>query len=96
VERRVEDGDVRDVRQRALRLFDCVEGRRVVQWRERRELPDRRLDLFVDDNRLDEPCPAVDDPVTGRVAADRERFDGAGLLAVDEVQLQARRARVDY
>jgi hypothetical protein len=37
----------------------------------------------------------VDDPVADRVALDVEGVDGGGLVSFDQVQLQARRARVD-
>ncbi|HWQ02679.1 MAG TPA: hypothetical protein VN449_11285 [Gaiellaceae bacterium] len=90
----VEDRDVGDVRQLALRVLDRRQRRGIVQRRERRQLADRRLDAVVDHGRLDEPRPAVDDAVADRTARD-ERLDGARLVALDEVQLQARRPRVD-
>ncbi len=45
VERRVEDGDIGDAGERHLRGPDAGEVGRVVQWREGRQLLDRRLDL---------------------------------------------------
>jgi hypothetical protein len=38
---------------------------------------------------------AVDDTMADRFALDLERVDGRRLVALDEVQLQARRAGVD-
>jgi hypothetical protein len=38
---------------------------------------------------------SVDDPVSDRVAVDLERVDRLRLVPSNEMQLQARRARVD-
>ena len=96
VEGRVEDGDVRHVRQRAPRLRDRVERRRVVQRRERRRAPRARHRPRVDDDRLAEPGRR-----RARRGARRRRPSTKPstarrpLLVVDERELQARRARVD-
>src|SRR5581483_2448060 len=56
------------------------------------ELGEHRV---VDHDRLAEALAAVDDPVRDRVRGDVVRLDGARLAAVDERQLEARRAGVD-
>jgi hypothetical protein len=64
---------------------------------ERSELDQARelaLDLVVDQNRVAKVGTAVDDAVADRVGA-LEGLDRPRLLALDEAQLQARRARVD-
>jgi hypothetical protein len=90
----VEDGHMRDVRQRLARAADLLERPPVVERRERRELLDRLLDRLVDERRTDEAAPTVDDAVTDRVRR-HEVVDGAGFVPVDEVKLEARGARVD-
>jgi hypothetical protein len=69
-----------------------------VQRRDRAELLDRRLDLGVDEHRLDEAAAAVDDAV----ARCRDALGSVGegpnrpaLVTVDEVQLEAGRPGVD-
>ncbi len=84
MERRVEDRDVRNAVERAPRLADRGERRRVVQRRDRRELPDRGLDLVVDLDRCPEPLAAVDDAVADGVGVDPP-IDDERLFAVDEV-----------
>jgi hypothetical protein len=70
----VEDGHMRNVGQRGLRILDRPQRGRVVQRGERRQAADRLLHLVVDDHRIAEPRPAVDDAVADRVAVD-EPFD---------------------
>ena len=83
---------------RALRLLDRAQRRRVVQRRKRLELLDLGPNLVVDHDRLAEPRAAVHHAV--RDTADMSQGlspgrDLPGLVAFDDVQLQARRARVD-
>jgi hypothetical protein len=94
VERGVEDRDVRDVREFPPRLAQRVERRSVVERRELARRLDRLLDASVDDDGIAQPRPAVDDAVCDRLRR-RESVDCARLIPLDEVQLQARRARVD-
>jgi hypothetical protein len=95
VERGVEDGDVRHAGQRALRVLDRGEGGPVVQRRERGEVRDRGLDPVVDDDGIAKAVAAVDDAMTDGVRR-CERLDRRrAVLAVDDRELQARRARVD-
>ena len=94
MERRVEDCDVRHVRQRLARAVDLLERPAVVERCEDRKLLDRTLDGFVDHRRLLEAAPAVDDAVADGVRRD-EALHGTGFVPVDEVKLEARRACVD-
>jgi len=99
MEGRVEDGHVRDVRQRAARALDLRQRRPVVERREVGESSELALDLVVDHDRLAEPLPAVDDPVRDRLdvaGRGRQRRHGDGRpIRLDQRKLQARRARVD-
>jgi hypothetical protein len=94
VERRVEDGDVRNVRERSAGVVDPAQRRVVVQRRDRTQLLDPADDVVVDPRRLDEARAAVDDAVADRLGRD-ERVDRVRFRSVDEMELQARRARVD-
>jgi hypothetical protein len=94
VERRVEDGDVRNVRERGAGVVDPAQRRVVVQRRDRTQLLDPADDVVVDPRRLDEARAAVDDAVADRLGRD-ERVDRVRFRSVDEMELQARRARVD-
>jgi hypothetical protein len=71
-----------------------LERRAVMQRREVAHLLDCPLHRGVHEHRLAEARAAVDDPM-GRRVGRRESVRGPGLLPVDEVQLEARRARVD-
>jgi hypothetical protein len=95
MEGRIEDGHMWNIRKRALRCLDRLESRLVVKRRERRQLADRALHLLVEDDRLTEAGTTVNDAMTDRLAVDFERVDRRRLAPLDEVQLQARRARVD-
>jgi hypothetical protein len=95
VERRVEDRDVGEIRQRALRLLDRVERGRVVQGRERFERRDLGANGVVDHDGLAKARAAVHDSVHDRLDVLLERVDLSRFLTLDDVQLQARRAGVD-
>jgi hypothetical protein len=93
----VEDGDMRHGRQDAARLGDAIDGGTVVERRELDELLESSLQGVVDQRRFAE-LPAVHDTVRhGLYAGGRglERLDRATLVAVDDVELEARRAGVD-
>ena len=90
----VEDGDVRHVRQCALRVVEPAEGRRVVQRSERNEPLDLPAHVGVDHDRVAEARAAVDDAMRDRVDVLRERVDLPRVVALDDVQLEALRARV--
>ena len=94
VERRVEDRDVRHVRERGARLADRAQGRRVVERGDARQIVDRLLDPVVDQHRLRVPSPSVHDAMPDGVRR-LEAVDGPRLLALDEAELQARRAGID-
>ena len=84
----VEHGHVRDVRQNAPRLLQCLQCRCVVQRRDQRQVGDLLLDLGVDDHgRLEAGAP-VDDAVADRLDAALElgvRLDPpARLVGGDE------------
>ena len=68
--------DVRESGQRAPRLVDRRERRRVVQRRELRQRVELALDRVVDHDRLAEARAAVHDPV-------RDGVDAAGASASD-------------
>ena len=99
VKGRVEDGDVRNGRQRALGLLDRIQPRRVVQRRKRDERAYLLAHRIVDRDRLAEPRSPVNDAVHHgeniprhlRKRADRP----AVLVVVDEMQLHAGRPGVD-
>jgi hypothetical protein len=99
VERRVEDRDVRAIRQERPRLGDRLQGRGVVERSELAELLEPLGDRVVDDRGLSEVRPAVDDAVRDGgdvVGRFRERTDTLGrAVRRDERELQARRAGVD-
>jgi len=99
VEGRVEDGDVRDVRQELTGALERGERGRVVQRSEGRQLSDRRDDLVVHDDVLAEAPATVHDAVPDRADTRPGRLlqalERPRLVAVDEVELEARRARVD-
>jgi hypothetical protein len=65
-----------------------------VQRRQLTQLVDGRDDVVVDRGCRDEPRPTVDDPMADRLGRD-EVVNRLRVVAVDEVELQARRARVD-
>jgi hypothetical protein len=94
MERRVEDGDVRHVRKRGAGVADPAQRRVIVQGRDRAQVLDPADDAVVDPRRLDEARAAVDDAVADRLGRD-ERVDRVRFRPVDEMELQARRARVD-
>ncbi len=91
VERGVEHGDLRRRRERAPRRADAGEVVRVVERRERDTLSDRCLDRVVDEGRLVEAGPAVDDAVTDGVdgAAPHLLHDRRERLLVREHPLAA-------
>jgi len=95
IDDRVEDRDVGEVRQGLLRLLERAQRRRVVQRRERLERRDLRTHHVIDQYRLTKPCAAVHDSMRDRRNVLGEGFDLSRFLALDEVQLQARRAGVD-
>jgi hypothetical protein len=98
VERGVEDGDVRDVRQHALCFFDRTQRRRVVEGRQRLELLDLFPNGLVNQDGIAKAGTAVHDAVRDGFDMSRDLIPGRhalGLVSVDDVQLQARRARVD-
>jgi len=64
---RVEDGHVRHVRTRRDRFLDTPQGWRVVERCEAIEVVDRVAHSFVDDNRLSEMRPSMNDPMGDRV-----------------------------
>ena len=95
MERGVEDGDMRHVRQRAPRVVDASQRRRVVQRREWDERLDLGENVVVDDDRLTKARAAVHDTMRDGVDVLRERIDRLRALAFDDVKLEARRAGVD-
>ena len=94
MERGVEDGHVRYVRQRVARTPDLLECAQVVERSEDGEFLDRLLDFVVHERRADEAASTVDDAVTDRVCCD-EIVHLQGLAPRDEVKLEACGARVD-
>ena len=94
MEGRVEDGDVGDVWKRFPRIANRRERRNVVQRGERRQRVDLGNDLVVDRRRVNEAVATVDnampDGLSGLVGLNRPRG-----ISFDEVQLEARGARVD-
>jgi hypothetical protein len=99
VERRVEDGDVRDIGERRPRPLESVERRSVVERSKIRELAERRRDRLVDDDGLTKALAAVDDAVADGGDVSRKLLDRRDVLAlvvaIDDRQLEARGARVD-
>jgi hypothetical protein len=77
VERRVEDGELRDVRPPPPRVVDRSECGAVVQRRELRELLQRGTYVVVDENRILEAHPSVHDAMCDGVHVARllERVD---------------------
>jgi hypothetical protein len=67
-----------------------------VQRCERLELMDLAAHVVVDEHGLAEARAAVDDAVRDRFDVLLQRVDLVRLVALDDVQLQARGARVDY
>jgi hypothetical protein len=65
-----------------------------VERRDRPQLLDPPDDVVVDRRRLDEARAAVDDAMANPVRRD-EAVDRLSVFSVDEMELQARRARVD-
>jgi hypothetical protein len=96
VKGRVEDGNVRDIRQDAPRLGDGCDRRRVVQRRQLDQLFEPCLQRVVDQRGLAERA-TVDDAVRYGVDGKRgfERFDRPAAVPLDRVELEARRAGVD-
>ena len=78
VERRVEDRDVRDVRQRLHRVVDRGERLPLVERRQVGDLLERGPDLVVDDDRLAEARAAVHDAVRDRVDLPRPPSESTG------------------
>jgi hypothetical protein len=66
-----------------------------VERRERDQRPDLGVDVRVDDDRVAKARAAVDDAVRDRVHVLRERLDRARAIVFDDMELDARRARVD-
>ncbi len=66
VERGVEDGDMRHVRENSTSRLDAEQIGRIMQRRERRKAFDRGLNLRRDHGRAREQRPTVDDPMTHR------------------------------
>ena len=96
MERRVEDGHVRDVGQRPPRVGQRRERRAVVERRELSQLRERFLDLVVNDDRLAESPAAVHDAMRDGVHVLRKRLHLLCRAVVrDDRELQARRPRVD-
>ena len=99
MERRVEHRDVWNVRERAPRLVDRAHRRRVVQRRERLEPLDLGANVVVDQHWLAKARTAVHDAMRDRRDISRDLVQDVSAWdssSVDDVQLQARRARVDY
>ena len=96
---RVEDGHVRNVRERGTRLLDGCKRRTVVQRRQLGHGGELALDRVVDHDRLAEALAAVDDAVRDGPDPGRhglQRLDRLGrVVLADHRQLQARRAGVD-
>ena len=99
VKGRVEDRDVRAIRQKPPRVGDRRQGGRVVERRQLDQLFQPPGNRVVDDRGLSELGPAVDDAVRDGGDVARSFREGRNALgrAVrrDERELQARRARVD-
>ena len=98
VERRVEDRDMNGFRKQLARLGDRRERGRVVQRRELDERCKLGRNGVVDQRRLCEPFAAVDDAMAdgGDLGSVFDRGDRPRLVvAVDDAQLEARRAGVD-
>jgi hypothetical protein len=71
VERGVEHGHVRDVREPAARFFQRCECGPVVERRKLRERFELGANGVVDDHGLAKALPAVDDPVSDRLYSGR-------------------------
>jgi hypothetical protein len=99
MECRVEDGDVRDARERPSSLVDGADRGSIVEWGERGQLPDRLLDPGIEHGRLPESCATVHDAVPDGVDRGRHSVEApdrlGALLTVDDRQLEARGACVD-
>ena len=98
VERGVEDGDVRNVRQRLPCLPDRVDGRRIVQRCELTQLIERCHHIVVEQRRLDEPQASVNDSMSDArdvagIAEHRNRV--RDVVSVDDAQLEAGGAGID-
>ena len=92
----VEDGNVRNVRQRRLRRPDAAQRRLGVERRQRGELADLLDHVGIDPRRVAEDATAVDDSMPDRTIRRHpvERPDLLGtLVLVDDGELEARRAR---
>jgi hypothetical protein len=59
------------------------------------ELPDGPFDFFVDDNGPAEAASSMHDTMAHSLGRD-EAIDHSGFVSFDEVELEARRPRVDY
>jgi hypothetical protein len=100
VEGRVEDGHLGHARKEPLRESESGKSRRVVEGGERLEAGDPGAHVRIDDDGPPEAIAAVDDTVGDGVDRARinvlEHLDGIDRPVLgDQVQLQARRARVD-
>src|SRR5262249_13096803 len=93
VKRRVEDRDLRSVRQGAPRRLDRGECRRIVERSEVDGGLQRGAERVGDPPGLGKVA-AVNDPVCHSIRRD-VIADGTRVVAVDEVELEARRAGVD-
>ena len=79
---------------------DRAHRRRVVQRRERLELVDLSAHVVVDQHRLAEAGAAVDDAMCHGTDMSEGLSPGGDrtrrVVVLDDVQLQARRTRIDY
>jgi hypothetical protein len=80
VKGRVERSDLRQVGERRACLAQAAQRRLVVERRDRPELRDRRLDLRVDEDGLDEARAAVDDAVADCGDARASAMASTGVL----------------
>jgi hypothetical protein len=94
MERCVEGGYMRDLRQHLSRAADLLERAPVVERRQNRKFLYRVLDLLVDEHRPIEAPAAVHDAMADCVCRD-EVVHRTGFVSVDEVKLEARGAGID-
>jgi hypothetical protein len=97
MKRRVEDRNMGNAWQNAPRLHNPLDRGGVVQRRQLDEGLESGLQRIVDERWLAK-LPSVHDTMGDRfhIARCVKGFDRAALVAVDDVELQARRAGVDY
>jgi hypothetical protein len=100
VEGCIEDGHVRQIRERFTSCIDRVESRRIVQRGERDKREDLVSNDLVDDHRIQEARSSVDHAMSNGIQRSwsvRERVDrDAAPVIFDRVKLQARRACIDH